>query len=113
MSTYRFTRTARKDLKAIKDYIAAESREAAFRLLDEITQKCRTLAQFPHMGRYWKDLEPPLRSFPVDRYLIFYRPVKSGIQVMRVLSGYQDLTAIFPELSNGTFEDDFEAGEDC
>jgi toxin ParE1/3/4 len=44
---------------------------------------------------------PPLRSFPVDRYLIFYRPVKGGIQIVRVLSGYQDLTAIFPELGEG------------
>lgn len=101
MSKYRFTRTARKDLRAIKDYIAAQSVPAAFRFLDEVKQKCSILAQFPEMGRPWHDLIPPLRSFPVDRYLIFYRPVKGGIQIVRILSGYQDLTAIFPELSEG------------
>jgi toxin ParE1/3/4 len=101
MKQYRFTRTARKELKVIKDYIAAQSLPAAFRFLDEVTQKCTILAQFPEMGRLWRDLVPPLRSFPVDRYLIFYRPVKGGIQVVRILSGYQDLTAIFPELGEG------------
>jgi len=108
MSKYRFTRTARKELKDIKSYIAAQSIQAAFRFLDEVTQKCSILAQFPEMGRLWHDLVPPLRSFPVDRYLIFYRPVKGGIQIMRVLSGYQDLTAIFPELGEGknALEDD-------
>ena len=101
MSKYRFTRTARKELKAIKEYIAAQSIQAAFRFLDEVTQKCSILAQFPEMGRLWHDLVPPLRSFPVDRYLIFYRPVKGGIQIVRILSGYQDLTAIFPALDEG------------
>lgn len=101
MSNYRFTHTARKELKAIRDYIAAQSVPAAFRFLDEVTQKCSTLAQFPEMGRLWRDLIPPLRSFPVDRYFIFYRSVKGGIQIVRVLSGYQDLTAIFPELGEG------------
>jgi toxin ParE1/3/4 len=47
-----------------------------------------------------------LQSFPVSKHLIFYRPVKGGIEVMRVISGYQDLTAIFPELDNG--EDDLD-----
>jgi toxin ParE1/3/4 len=110
MNKYRFTRTARKELKAIKDYIAAQSLQAAFRFVDEVTQKCRTLAQFPEMGRLWHDLVPPLRSFPVDRYLIFYRPVKDGIEVIRVISGYQDLTAIFPELGEGenVVEDDLD-----
>jgi toxin ParE1/3/4 len=101
MSKYRFTSTARKELKAIKDYIAAENLQAAFRFVDEVTRKCSILAEFPAMGRLWSDLVPPLRSFPVERHLIFYRPVKDGIQIMRVISGYQDLTAIFPELGDG------------
>jgi toxin ParE1/3/4 len=42
-----------------------------------------------------------LRSFPIGKHLIFYHPVKNGIEVMRVISGYQDLTAIFPELAEG------------
>lgn len=101
MSQYRFTRTAQKDLKAIKDYIASQNLQAARQFADEVVQKCQTLAQFPEMGRLWNDLVPPLRSFPVDRYLIFYRPVKGGIQIVRIVSGYRDLDAIFPRNPEG------------
>jgi toxin ParE1/3/4 len=73
--------------------------QAANRFLQDFDRKCQLLAQFPEMGVQWKDLRPPLRSFPLSKHLIFYRPVEGGIEVMRVLSGYQDLTAIFPELS--------------
>jgi toxin ParE1/3/4 len=100
MSQYRFTRTARKDLKVIKDYIAAQNLRAAQRFVDEVFQKCQTLAQFPEMGQMWNNLIPPLRSFPVERYLIFYRPITGGIQVVRIVSGYRDMSAIFPELGN-------------
>lgn len=100
MSRYRFTRTAQKDLKAIKDYIAARNLPAARRIVDEIFQKCQILAQFPEMGWLWEDLVPPLCSFPVDRYLIFYRPVTDGIQIMRIVSGYRDLGKIFLELDD-------------
>ena len=97
---YRFTRTAQKDLKAIKNYIAARNLPAACRLADAVFQKCQTLGEFPEMGFLWEDLVPPLRSFTVDRYLIFYRPAKDGIQVMRIVSGYRDLGEIFPELDD-------------
>ncbi|NJN38450.1 MAG: type II toxin-antitoxin system RelE/ParE family toxin [Acaryochloridaceae cyanobacterium CSU_3_4] len=95
MGQYRFTQTARKDLKAITNYIAEQNLPAARHFADEVFQKCQTLAQFPEMGRLWNDLIPPLRSFPVDRYLIFYRLVPGGIQIMRIVSGYRDLGAIF------------------
>jgi toxin ParE1/3/4 len=75
--------------------------QAANRFLQDFNRKCQLLAQFPEMGVKWQDLRPPLRSFPLSKHLIFYRPVKSGIEVVRVISGYQDLTAIFPELSEG------------
>ncbi len=95
MSRYRFTTTARRDLKEIKNYIAEHSVPAGFRFVDEVVQKCETLAQFPEMGRLWADLNPPLRSFPVGNYLIFYRPVPSGIQIVRIISGYRDIDTIF------------------
>jgi toxin ParE1/3/4 len=100
MNQYRFTRAAQKDLKVITGYIADQNLPAARRFADEVFQKCQTLAQFPEMGRLWNELVPPLRSFPVDRHLIFYRSVAGGIQIMRIVSGYRDLSAIFPELGD-------------
>lgn len=34
-----------------------------------------------------------LRSFPVGSYLIFYVPLPDGIEVVRVMSGRQDIDA--------------------
>jgi toxin ParE1/3/4 len=100
MNQYRFTRTAQKDLKSITVHIAGQNLPAARRFADKVFQKCQTLAQFPEIGRLWNDLVPPLRSFPLGRYLIFYRSVAGDIQIMRIVSGYRDLSAIFPELDN-------------
>ncbi|NES81639.1 MAG: type II toxin-antitoxin system RelE/ParE family toxin [Moorea sp. SIO2B7] len=40
-------------------------------------------------------LLPLLRSFPIDDYLIFYRPLDNGIEILRVISGYRDLEKLF------------------
>lgn len=44
-------------------------------------------------GRARSDLAPSLRSFPVGSYLIFYVPLSDGIEVVRVMSGRQDIDA--------------------
>lgn len=97
MSRYTITPAAKQDIKEIKDFIVSNNQEAARIFIAELTQKFQTLADFPEMGRLWHELVPPLRSFPIGRYLIFYRPVNNGIQIMRVVSGYRDLDAIFLE----------------
>jgi toxin ParE1/3/4 len=98
--TYKLSELARNDLVAINDATFADYPQAANRFLRDFDRKCRLLAQFPEMGVKWQDLHPSLRSFPVSKHLIFYRSVKGGIEVIRVMSGYQDLTAIFPELGD-------------
>jgi toxin ParE1/3/4 len=45
-------------------------------------------------------LLPSLRSFPVENYLIFYRPIAAGIEILRVVSGYRDLDMLFDKLDN-------------
>lgn len=55
------------------------------------------LAQFPEMGRNRDDIVPSIRSFPVNNYLIFYRTVALGIEVVRVVSGYRNLENLFSE----------------
>jgi toxin ParE1/3/4 len=49
------------------------------------------------MGRQRDELYPGLRSVPLEDYLIFYRLVPNGIEVMRVVGGYRDLEALFRE----------------
>ncbi len=94
-----FTVPASRDIENIIDYIADNSSlDAADRFLKKINQKCKNLANFPNMGRRRDELLPSLQSFPVDDYLIFYRPIEGGIEILRVVSGYRDLNALFEGL---------------
>jgi toxin ParE1/3/4 len=47
------------------------------------------------MGRVRDELVPSLRSFPVGKYVIFYRPIENGIEIARILHGARDLPSIF------------------
>ena len=87
---------AEGDLVEIWLFIAQDSPDAADRFLDLLAQKCEILAKSPQMGRQRDDLGAALRSFPVGRYVIFYRLIEDGIEVVRVLSAYRDLGRLFP-----------------
>jgi toxin ParE1/3/4 len=95
MSLYFLSPQANQDLQEINDYLFAGNPDVADRLLTLITQKLDTLAQFSSMEGRRDELLSALRSFPVDDYLIFYRPIAEGIEVVRVVNGYRDLEALF------------------
>ncbi len=86
---------AKADLVEIWDYIADDSEERADAFIATIDQKFQALAGRPNMGRLREELAERLRSFPVGRYVIFYRPISEGIEIVRVLHGARDLDAIF------------------
>lgn len=88
---------AELDLIDIWTYIAKDSPTAADNLIDHIESVCQLLAKSPLLGRARSELGPNLRSFSVSDYLIFYRPTKMGIVIVRVLSGYRNLGALFDE----------------
>jgi toxin ParE1/3/4 len=92
----KFTVPASRDIEIIIDYTADNSSfDAAESLLSKINSKCARLAKFPGMGRRRDELAVNVRSFPVNDYLIFYRSIEEGIQILRVVSGYQDLEGLF------------------
>jgi len=86
---------AQLDVAEIALRIAEDNPNAADRWLDQVDEKFRLLAQMPEMGRQRFDLAPNLRSLPVGDYVIFYRPVEDGIQVIRFLHGARDIPALF------------------
>ncbi|MEH2436259.1 MAG: type II toxin-antitoxin system RelE/ParE family toxin [Nostoc sp.] len=53
------------------------------------------MANFPNMGQSCDNFANGLRSFPVEDYLIFYRPIDGGVEVARIVSGYRDLETVF------------------
>ena len=82
---------ARSDLAEIWEYISEDSDVRADAFIDAIDKKFRALAERPMMGRAREELASGLRSFPVGRYVIFYRPLEAGIEIIRVLHGARDL----------------------
>ena len=91
---------AEDDLAEIWAYIAVESGDAgvADRWIDHLAERFEPLSEFPFMGRERAELGPGVRSFPVDDYVIFYRPLSDGIEVARVVHGTRDPAGL-------TFED--------
>ena len=89
------TSQAELDRVEIALRIARDNPAAADRLLETVDEKCRLLARMPEMGRQRFDLAQNLRSLPVGDYVIFYRPVPDGIQVIRVLHGARDIPTLF------------------
>lgn len=86
---------ARSDLAEIWDYIADDNERRADSFVDLIDQKFQELSRHPNMGRTRDELEEGIRSFPVGKYVIFYRIMPEGIEIIRVLHGSRDLNAIF------------------
>jgi toxin ParE1/3/4 len=47
------------------------------------------------------DLGAGILGFPVEDYVIFYRQVSTGIEVVRVLHGARDIEALFHDTETG------------
>jgi toxin ParE1/3/4 len=90
-------RPAVLDIIDIADYIARNtSLAAADRFIAATEKTCDQLARQPGIGSRWEDEDPELtgvRLFPVSRfkkYLIYYRPIVDGIEVLRVIHAARD-----------------------
>lgn len=79
------------DLAEIWSFIADDSEAAADRFLSEIESKLVLLSTQPYMGRERKELMTGLRSFPLQRYIVFFLPHRDGIEVVRVLHSARDI----------------------
>jgi toxin ParE1/3/4 len=96
--TCRFTIPASRDIEQILDLVASQSGfDAAEKFLASVNQKCYHLSQFPMMGKSRSELGFGIRSFPFSPYLIFYHPIEGGVEILRVVSGYRNLSSLFTE----------------
>ncbi|MGL4880436.1 MAG: type II toxin-antitoxin system RelE/ParE family toxin [Waterburya sp.] len=86
---------ASRDMARIIDYFLARNIEAGENFTARFEQKCRNIANFPMMGRSYPELLPQLRGITLDSYIIFYQVTDDYIEIVRVISGYQDLRSIF------------------
>lgn len=94
----RFTTEARTDLQLIGDYIAKDNPFRALSFVDELEQKCLTIAAstkaFPLIPRYEKH---GIRRRVHGSYLIFYRVEAEQVVIVHVLHGATDYAAILFE----------------
>ena len=95
MGLIRRTPASREDYRAIWDYIAGHNADAADGVLRDLDAALQVVSDFPRAGRRREELRPRLRSFPVGSYVIFYRPVRGGIELIRVLHGARDVRREF------------------
>lgn len=93
---FRLTEPAVKDIEQIADYIAQQSGLAqAERFLERLDDKFVKIAQFPKLGRQRDEILPNLRSLSLESYLVLYMPINQNIDILRVVSGYRDLSVLF------------------
>jgi toxin ParE1/3/4 len=95
MRFLRITITASQDLEAISEYFLESSIDAGDRFVETFNQKCQHLARFPYIGKSYARLRPGLRGLLLMDYIIFYQVVEDDVEILRVVSGYQDLQGIF------------------
>jgi toxin ParE1/3/4 len=95
---FRLTIPAIKDIEEIADYLAKQaSLESSEVFLEKLNRKFQKITQFPNLGRLRNEILPGLRSSPVDTYVILYMPIGQDVEILRVVSGYRDLSILFEE----------------
>ena len=89
------TSQANRDLVEIWSYIARDHPTAAENVLEGIERTCDRFLDFPEMGQSCKCLGQSVRCFTVGSYVVFYRAIENGIEILRALNGSRDIMAIF------------------
>jgi toxin ParE1/3/4 len=97
------TDAALADLNEQAKYIPRDSPRAAIRFLAAAEASFQLLATMPELGQrqeFGRTELAELRAWQVrgfENYLIFYRPVEHGIEVLRVLHAARDIAGLFDE----------------
>jgi toxin ParE1/3/4 len=94
---HRLAPEVESELDDIWLYLASrsDSIEIADRVIDNITDRFRLLANNPYIGRRRdEDLRPGLRSFSVEDYIIIYRIEADAVLILHVIHGSRNLKAL-------------------
>ena len=95
MKRYRVLKDAEGDLDAIFLYWAERtSLQAADRLVDAITERFSLLGEHPEAGRSCPGIARGVRCFPAGTYLIYYRKLRRGVEILHIFHGARARKAI-------------------
>lgn len=101
MATLIVRDAARQDINHIFAHIAPHDFHAALRVFDAIEEAFKLLAGMPGAGPRCEFSEPDLadlRFWPVKKYrnyLVIYRPLSDGVEVVRIIHAATDLQRAF------------------
>ena len=87
--------SAKADVLAIAKNIAADKPSAAKRWIEELDKSLRRLARNPLLGESVDHLVPGMRRQCLGNYLLFYVPIRGGIELRRVLHGARKIEDLF------------------
>jgi toxin ParE1/3/4 len=91
MPKFKLTPAAEQDLQDVWLYIAQDNTRAADKLLDRIEVQCELLANHPQLGPARDDIAKGLRYHPLANYLILYRVIAQGVEIVRVVHGARNI----------------------
>jgi toxin ParE1/3/4 len=91
MSQVRQSALARADLIQIWVEIALDNQAAADRVYDRLEARVNILERFPEAGMARPDIAKDARVLVESPYIILYRLVSEGVQIVRVLHGARDI----------------------
>ena len=95
MSRFRLSSAAEADLRAIWAHVAKDRPDAADHLIDDLYERFRLLATQPLLGEGRPEVGEELRTFTVRNYVVVFRPIKTGVEVVRIVHGSRDMPALF------------------
>jgi toxin ParE1/3/4 len=79
---------ARRELRGIFNHIADDNLSAAERLIERFDEVFGHLAAGPEMGeRVPRVRGKHVRRFPVGNYIVYYRPLDDGVEILHVWHG--------------------------
>ena len=87
MSRCELRPAAEEDLESI----AEDNPSRAVTFVQELREKCRVLAEMPKSAPARPELGEDIRSRPAGNYVIYYRPVSGGVEIIRILHGRREV----------------------
>jgi toxin ParE1/3/4 len=82
---------AARDLEEIGDFLSDRNPQTAIEVIERFWKVSRILSENPKIGRARPDLAEGLRHFPMPPYIVFYRAIENGVEIVRFVDGRRDL----------------------
>ncbi len=94
--SFRLSRLALRDLGDDEDYVAFElgDIDGARKAIHRFYAAFERVGRRPLMARPRPDLGPEIRSVPVGKHIVLFRPSSDGVVILRIVWAGRDLSRL-------------------